>query len=98
MFVKNDFFFDKRYFNGKMGIIKLFLLEEIFVYFLEENKIIEVEKYEWKNIWYKINEFIKEIEEEVLGIFVYYLFKLVWVIIVYKSQGLIFEKVVFDVL
>ncbi|WP_281309471.1 helix-turn-helix domain-containing protein [Flavobacterium flavigenum] len=97
MFVKNDLSFDKRYFNGKMGVVKSLSAEEIFVHFPEENKTIEVEKYEWKNIRYKINELTKEIEEEVLGTFAHYPLKLAWAITVHKSQGLTFEKAALDV-
>jgi hypothetical protein len=97
MFVKNDLSFDKRYFNGKMGVVKSLSPEEIFVHFPEENKTIEVEKYEWKNIRYKINELTKEIEEEVLGTFAHYPLKLAWAITVHKSQGLTFEKAALDV-
>lgn len=97
MFVKNDLSFEKRYFNGKMGVIKSLSPEEIFVHFPEENKTIEVEKYEWKNIRYKVNELTKEIEEEVLGTFAHYPLKLAWAITVHKSQGLTFEKAALDV-
>ncbi|GAA6769076.1 helix-turn-helix domain-containing protein [Flavobacterium sp. CGRL1] len=97
MFVKNDLSFEKRYFNGKMGVIKSLSAEEIFVHFPEENKTIEVEKYEWKNIRYKVNELTKEIEEEVLGTFAHYPIKLAWAITVHKSQGLTFEKAALDV-
>ena len=97
MFVKNDLSFDKKYFNGKMGIIKSLSAEEILVHFPEENKTIEVEKYEWQNIRYKVNEMTKEIEEDVLGTFVHYPIKLAWAITVHKSQGLTFDKAALDV-
>lgn len=97
MFVKNDLSFEKRYFNGKMGVIKSLSDQEIFVHFPEENKTIEVEKYEWKNIRYKVNELTKDIEEEVLGTFAHYPIKLAWAITVHKSQGLTFEKAALDV-
>jgi len=97
MFVKNDLSFEKRYFNGKMGVIKSLSPEEIFVHFPEENKTIEVEKYEWKNIRYKVNDLTKEVEEEVLGTFAHYPIKLAWAITVHKSQGLTFEKAALDV-
>ena len=97
MFVKNDLSFDKKYFNGKMGIIQSLSKEEILVHFPEENTTIEVEKYEWENIRYKVDELTKEIEEEVLGTFVHYPIKLAWAITVHKSQGLTFEKAALDV-
>lgn len=97
MFIKNDISFEKNFYNGKMGLIKSLTSEEIEVFFKDEKRSIVVEKYEWNNIKYSLNEQSGEIEEEILGTFVHYPIKLAWAITIHKSQGLTFDKAVLDV-
>ena len=97
MFIKNDISFEKNFYNGKMGRIEALGEDEILVHFPDEKKTIEVQKYEWTNIRYVLDETSGEISEDILGTFVHYPLKLAWAITVHKSQGLTFDKAVLDV-
>lgn len=96
MFIKNDLSPEKRFYNGKMGIIKALSEEEIVVDFPDEGKVVTVERYEWQNIRYSLHPDTKEIVEEIMGTYVHYPIKLAWAITIHKSQGLTFDKAALD--
>jgi hypothetical protein len=93
MFLKNDTI-QRRYFNGKIGIIKLLDRDKIIV--CCDGTDIPVEPETWENTRYALNRGDGKLEQQTLGTFMQYPLRLAWAITIHKSQGLTFEKVMID--
>lgn len=92
MFLKNDV--RKRYFNGKIGEVKLLEKDRIIVE--SEGLDIEVGRETWENSRYSLNRSDGKLEQDVVGSFTQYPLRLAWAITIHKSQGLTFDNVIID--
>ena len=92
MFLKNDLV-SKKYFNGKIGVVKSLTLDEIVV--TCDGEDIYVPQETWENTRYTLTK-EGQLDQETLGTFTQFPLRLAWAITIHKSQGLTFEKVMID--
>ena len=93
MFLKNDVI-SKRYFNGKIGIVKSLKEDEIIVECDGTNISVSMET--WENSRYVLDRNDGKLRQQTLGTFSQFPLRLAWAITIHKSQGLTFEKVMID--
>lgn len=94
MFIRNDNN-GKLFVNGTLGTVIRLGDWEVGVK-TDNGKIIDVERYSWDFMKYKMNKKTNEIEQMKVGTFMQYPLKLAWAVTIHKSQGLEFDKVVID--
>ena len=95
MFIKNDSSPEKRYYNGKIGVVSSLSDDEITVS-CDGEEPIEVHTETWENLRYTSETGSDKVNTEVVGAFTHYPLRLAWAVTIHKAQGLTFDRVVID--
>ncbi len=96
MFMKNDTSGDRKFFNGKIGIVTELQKDNIVVEDPKDGTLIDVERENWQNLKYLLDKGTETVTQEEIGNFKHFPLKLAWAITIHKSQGLTLEKVIID--
>ena len=101
MFVKNDSSGGHRYYNGMLGTVTRFLCDseeekEYIEVINDDGDTIAVNREQWDNLKYNLDDKSGVITQEVDGTFCQYPLQPAWAVTIHKAQGLTFDRVAID--